>query len=337
MPLAALHSTMGPMWDLSTLLQAHGILAMSLALFLKRMGIPIPALPFLLLVGAQSAGDGLLALTALVAATGASVLADTGWFLAGRRYGRAMLALMCRISMSPATCIRRSELSFAKRGDTAVLLAKFVPGVAGLAPPLAGALGMRTARFTALNLVGTVLWTGAGLAAGFLFYREVMRGLGWGQRLGAAALPFAGAVLALYLAWLVTRRALLTRATNRAPRIDAQELADRLRRGENILLVDVRGADLLPPVRLPGSVHAPPGSEAFDGLAATQGHSELVTYCDCPGDVSAARAALDLARRGLPVRVLSGGFDAWRAAGLPVERRVDEPTRGLPMPAGSAS
>jgi membrane protein DedA with SNARE-associated domain/rhodanese-related sulfurtransferase len=319
---------MGRMWDLSTLFQAHGVLAVSLALFLKRMGVPIPAFPFLLLVGAQSAGHGALALSALAGATSASMLADTGWFLAGRRYGRAMLGLMCRISMSPGTCIRRSELTFAKRGDTTVLLAKFIPGVAGLTPPLAGALGMQAGRFTVLNLVGTLLWTGAGLAAGLLFYREVMQGVGWGRRLGAAALPFVAALVGLYLAWLVARRALATRATNRAPRIAARELAERLARGEDILLVDVRGADLLPSTRLPGAMHAPLGSEAFDRLAALPGRAELVTYCDCPNDVSAARAALDLARRGLAVRVLSGGFEAWRAAGLP----VDAAAKPLPQP-----
>lgn len=310
---------MHPMWDASTLLQTHGVLAVSLAVFLKRMGAPIPVFPFLLLVGAQGTRDAVLAVMALAGATLASMVADSAWFLAGRRYGRAMLGLMCRISMSPGTCIRRSELSFAKRGDTAVLLAKFIPGVAGLAPPLAGALGMGAGRFTLLNLVGTVLWTGAGLSAGLLFYREVLLGVAWVQRLGAAALPVLGLLFALYLAWLVVRRVLITRAASRAPRIPPQELAERIGRGDAILVIDVRGADLIPPTRLPGALHAPLGSEAFDGLAAVPGHSELVTYCDCPDDVSAARAALELARRGLPVRVLAGGFGAWRAAGLPLD------------------
>lgn len=322
--------------DLSAFLQAHAVLAVSLALFLKRMGVPIPAFPLLLVIGAQSAGNAVLGATALAGATFASMLADAGWFLAGRRYGRAMLGLMCRISVSPGTCIRRSELSFAKRGDTAVLLAKFIPGVAGLAPPLAGALGMRAGRFTALNLVGTALWTAAGLAAGLVFYREVLMATGWVQRLGAAALPFLGVLLALYLAWLVSRRVLVLRSARRAPRILPQELAERIARGEALRVIDVRGADLLPPVRLPGALHAPPGTEAFDGLAALQGDFELVTYCDCPDDVTAARAAFELARRGLPVRVLAGGFDAWRAAGLPLESSEEtlQQVEGEPAVAG---
>jgi membrane protein DedA with SNARE-associated domain/rhodanese-related sulfurtransferase len=322
------------MWDFSTFFPGHGVLAVSIALFLKRMGVPIPAFPLLLLLGAQVAGDGLLAATALAGPTLASVLADTAWFAAGRRYGRAMLGLMCRISVSPGTCIRRSELSFAKRGETAVLLAKFIPGVAGLAPPLAGALGMRAGRFTMLNLLGTVLWTGAGLALGLLLSREVQLAVGWVQRLGTAALPLLGAVLALYVAWLVTRRVLASRAASRAPRIQPQELAERIARGESILLVDVRGpADLVLDVRLPGSLHAPLGSATFDGLAAVQGHSQLVTYCDCPDDATAARAALELGRRGLPVRVLAGGFDAWRAAGLP----LDPPQTPLPQSGADAA
>lgn len=321
------------MWDFSTLFPAHGVLAVSIALFLKRMGVPIPAFPLLLLLGAQAAGDALLAALALAGPTLAAVLADSAWYLAGRRYGRAMLGLMCRISVSPGTCIRRSELSFARRGDTAVLLAKFIPGVAGLAPPLAGALGMRAGRFTALNLAGTVLWIAAGLALGLLLHREVLLVVAWLQRLGAAALPFLGAVFALYVAWLVTRRTLASRAARRAPRIQPRELADRIARGEAILVVDVRGPDVPLPVRLPGSLHAPIGSAAFDALAAVQGHSELVTYCDCPDDATAARAALELGRRGLPVRVLAGGFEAWRAAGLP----LDPPETTVPQAGADAA
>lgn len=305
--------------DLGPLLATHGVLTVSVALFLKRMGIPLPGLPFLLLVGAQGARDGVFALTALAAATLASALADTAWFFAGRRYGRRMLGLMCRISLSPGTCIRRSELGFERRGALTVLLAKFIPGVAGLAPPLAGALGMRPSNFTLLNLSGTVMWTGSGMALGLLFHQQVMQLVVSVQEMGRAALPFVAGALALYVGWLFGRRMLIARAAGKAPRIHRDLLSEMMRRGDPVVVVDVRGLAAGPEARIRGAVPAAPGSDAFEALSALASGAELVTYCDCPDDATAARAALKLRQRGLPVRVLAGGFSGWVDAGLPTE------------------
>jgi membrane protein DedA with SNARE-associated domain/rhodanese-related sulfurtransferase len=315
------------MEDFNGILATHGLLSLSVVLFLKRMGVPVPALPFLLLAGAQGAQDGAFALMALVSATLASVLADTAWFFGGRRYGRSMLGLMCRISISPGTCIRKSELTFAHRGALTVLLAKFIPGVAGLAPPLAGALGMRPGSFTLLNLCGTALWTGTGIALGLAFHEQVSQVLRWIEQMGRAAVPFVVAAFALYIAWLLARRALVTRAAGKAPRIDREILSEMLARGEPVVLVDVRGAGSPPEARIPGALHASPGSDAFEALSALPSGAQLVTYCDCPDDISAARAALQLSKRGLPVRVLAGGFPGWVAAGLPVEAALAESGR----------
>jgi len=308
-----------PMDDFNGILATHGLLAVSVVLFLKRMGVPVPALPFLLLAGAQGAQDGVFALMALGSATLASVLADTAWFFGGRRYGRSMLALMCRISISPGTCIRQSELTFARRGTLTVLLAKFIPGVAGLAPPLAGALGMRPGSFTLLNLAGTALWTGSGIALGLVFHQQVSQVLRWIEQMGRAAVPFVVAAFALYIAWLLVRRVLVARTAGKVPRIDRELLSEMIARGDTVVLVDVRGAGSPPETRIPGAMHASPGSEAFEALSALPSGAQLVTYCDCPDDVSAARAALQLSKRGLPVLVLAGGFGGWVAAGLPVE------------------
>lgn len=300
--------------------QAHGVLTLSVALFAKRMGVPVPALPFLLLAGAQGAGDGIFALMAWVGGSFASILADLFWFVAGRRYGRSVLALTCRISMAPGSCIRKSELVFARHGAFAVLFAKFIPGVAGLAPPLAGALGMRSALFLLLNNVGTVLWVGSGIAAGLLFQRQVDSLLRSLERMGSAALPLLGLLLVLYLGWIALRRLLIAIDAGKAPRIQPQRVADMIARGDKVLLVDVRGAGVLPDARLPGALHASVDTDEFDRLADLAGDAQVVMYCDCPADVSAGLAALALTRRGAPAQVLAGGFSAWVAAGLPVQK-----------------
>jgi membrane protein DedA with SNARE-associated domain/rhodanese-related sulfurtransferase len=303
--------------------QLRGLTTLVVVLFLKRMGVPLPALPFLLVAGAQGADDGLYALEALAVATGAVVLADTAWFLAGRRYGRVMLGLMCRISISPETCIRRSEVGFARRGTMTVLAAKFVPGVSGVTPPLAGALGMRTSYFMLLNLAGTVLWVGSALAVGLVFHAQVGSVVRRLQDMGNAALPYVVAAFALYILWLLARRLVIHRAVSKAPRIAPVALAERLARGEALVLVDVRGAGTPPGERIPGAVFAS-ARDTLDSLPSLPPDAELVTYCDCPNDVSAARAALQLARQGARVWVLEGGMPAWVAAGYAVEPAVSE-------------
>jgi membrane protein DedA with SNARE-associated domain/rhodanese-related sulfurtransferase len=297
----------------------RGAMTLFLVLFLKRMGVPVPALPFLLLAGAQGAEDAWFALRALLAATAATVVADAAWFLAGRRFGRAMLGLMCRISLSPETCIRRSEVGFARRGGVTVLAAKFIPGVSGIAPPMAGALGMPTRDFLLLNLAGTMLWVGATMAVGLVFHAQVGGVVRWLQVMGNAALPWVVAAFALYLLFLLVRRALVHRGAGKVPRVVAGELAGRLARGEPVVLVDVRGGGLPPAERIPGARLAWLEAGVLRGLDGLPADAELVTYCDCPNDVSAAHAALQLARQGAQVRVLDGGFPAWRAAGYPVE------------------
>ena len=305
--------------QLLALFDAHGVPAIFLLVLAKRMGVPVPALPVLLLAGARGVDDGLFALQVLLAASAAAILADELWFHAGRRYGRAMLALLCRISMAPGHWIRTSERAFERRGAVAVLLAKFIPGVAGLAPPLAGALGMRTGSFTALNGAGTLLWVGSGLAAGLLLHRQVAQVIGALEGMGSAALPVLALALAAYVGWLALRRLLVVLAVAKAPRLQPQDLAEMIARGEPVVLVDVRGPGAAAGARIAGALHATVDSEAFEGLSAHDPAVPLVTYCDCPSEISAARAALKLRQRGIPAQVLAGGVAAWVEAKLPVE------------------
>jgi membrane protein DedA with SNARE-associated domain/rhodanese-related sulfurtransferase len=305
--------------DVALLFHHHGVLGIVVVVFAKRMGVPVPAMPFLLLAGARGVHDGVFAVNAAIAACVAAVTADGIWFVAGHRFGRSMLALMCKLSISPDACIHRSELAFTRRGAVTVLLAKFIPGVAGLAPPLAGALGMSAGRFTALNLAGTMLWVGGGVAAGWLLHRQVTQIVTAVHRLGSLALPLFVVATGAYIAWLITRRALMTRAAMRTPRIDPRQVAGKIARGERLALVDVRGPKSTVRQRIPGAIHAFLDHDLNEQLVGVGQGVQLVVYCDCPSDVSAARVAAMLRKRGLPAQVLAGGFASWLAAGLPVE------------------
>jgi membrane protein DedA with SNARE-associated domain/rhodanese-related sulfurtransferase len=308
------------MENVVSLFAQYGLLALFVGVLVEQLGAPVPALPFLLLAGVAAASDGVFAVKAVAVATLASMLADTLWFLAGRRYGRRVLALLCRISISPDSCVRQSELSFARRGVATLVVAKFVPGLSTLAPPLAGALGMRTASFAVFNLAGTVLWAGSGIAGGLLFHHQIERLLQKLGDLGSLALVLVAGVLGLYVAWRLWRRWRLSRAMKRLPRVRPDELAALIAEGVALVIVDVRATAIAPAIdqRLPGARHVELATIASVSLDDWPQGAEIITYCACPNDVSALKAAHLLTKRGLSVRVLRGGIDGWTGAGYPL-------------------
>lgn len=309
------------MADVFDLFARHGLLAVFFGVLVEQLGAPVPALPFLLLAGVAAADDGVFFVKALAVATLASMLADGLWFLAGRRFGRRILALLCRISISPDSCVRQSEASFARRGEATLVVAKFVPGLSTLAPPLAGALGMPASAFATFNLAGTALWAGSGIAAGLVFHHQIGRLLDYLANLGSIALALLGILLGLYVAARAWRRWQVARQLARLPRVEPRELADLLAQGSPVVIVDVRAAALrqIQGEAIPGARHlelAAIGTAAVDDWPAG---AEIVTYCSCPNDVSARKAAHLLGERGFRVRVLAGGIEGWSAAGYGLE------------------
>lgn len=309
------------MTTLVELFAEHGLLAVFFGVLVEQLGAPLPAFPFLLLAGVAAANDGVLAVKALLAATLASMIADGLWFLAGRRYGRRVLALLCRISISPDSCVRQSEASFARRGVATLVVAKFVPGLATLAPPLAGALGMRSGSFLLFNLAGTALWAGSGIAGGLLFHDQIERLLEHLDDLGSLALRVVGAALALYLALRAWRRWGTARRLARLPRVRPDQLAALIASGSELVIADVRAAAMhdTPGQRIPGSRHLELATMARASTDDWPAGAEVVTYCACPNDASALKAAQILGERGFRVRVLAGGIDGWLAAGYQLE------------------
>jgi len=304
--------------DLITeLFTRHGLFAVAAAVLLHQLGAPLPSTPLLLLLGAESASRDGFALRAFAAVTGAAMVANVMWFWAGRRLGRRVLAALCRISISPDSCVRQNEVSFARRGALTLLIAKFVPGLSMLAPPLAGALGMTAGRFLTWNLLGSALWAAAGLAAGRVFHAQIGELLRELSRLGGVAIALGVAAVAAYLAWRLWRRARVRRELGRLERLGPADVIALRQQGCDIVFVDVRGGP--PDSRIPGARHLDLGALDDAALAGWPAEAEFITYCACPNDVSAARAAQWLKARGHQARVLRGGIDAWTQAGLALE------------------
>jgi membrane protein DedA with SNARE-associated domain/rhodanese-related sulfurtransferase len=286
----------------------------------EQFGIPLPATPVLLAAGALSAQHQLSFPLALLAALAAALTSDTFWFFVGRRYGHLVLRTLCKLSLEPTICVRRTQNSFGSRGRATLLIAKFIPGLATLAAPVAGQNRMRYRDFLLFDGLGTTLWIGTLLALG-RFFGDLLRRdpsiLDWVGRFSGALLVFG--ILAFFL-WRVIRRRIVIKNLV-ASRLEPVELKRLLDAGEPVYIVDLRHPlELLPdPATLPGAIHFSP-----DALAAR--HMEIprdrdvVLFCTCPSEATAAKTAMTLHKLGIErVRPLRGGFDEWKRLGFPMD------------------
>jgi len=261
------------------LLAQHGYLIVFAWIAAEQLGAPIPGVPVLLATGAL-AGDGRLGLAPVVlVATAASLLGDSVWYALGRRKGARVLRFLCRISLEPDTCVRRTEGIVERHGAVALIFAKFVPGLATVAPPLAGVSGMSWSLFLATAAAAGALYTAAYASLGFLFSAQLERLVEHALRVGRGmTLVLTGALAAWVLFKYGQRRRVLRRL--RIARIEPEELKERLDRGEEVFVVDLRHAtDVeIDPRRIPGAVSLSP-----DDLDARHAEiprdREIILYC----------------------------------------------------------
>jgi len=306
--------------SLSAPLLAYGAWFVGLNVFAQQLGLPIPAVPTMIVAGAMAATTSLSAASAFALAVLASVVADLLWYWAGRRYGYRVLKFLCRVSLSPDTCVRQTEGIFERYGFFSVVVSKFVPGFSTVAPPIAGALEMRLPSFLGAAFASAALWVGAAMGAGWLFRDQVTMALAWMGENTALAAAIVGALLAAYVLVKAWQRWRLARFVA-ASRISVDDLASMLGGDERPHLVDV-GSKLAHEhrPRIPGAVLL--DLEEID----TRAHEfptdrDIVLYCACPNEASARRAAQILHAHGYKrARPLAGGLDAWIASGRAVER-----------------
>jgi membrane protein DedA with SNARE-associated domain len=232
----------------------YGVLFVFTNVLLEQIGLPIPAIPTLIVAGALAAEGRLPASLVLAVAVVASLLADYLWYLLGKREGYRVLRTLCRVSLSPDSCVQQTESFFGRYGLASLLFAKFIPGFSTVAPPLAGASRASLPAFLAWDAGGALLWAGSGVLLGAIFHRAVDRVLNVLSSFGSGALVAVGTALALYIAWKWEQRRRFFRALRMA-RISPEELAGAIDRGESPVIVDVRTstARLADPRRIPGA------------------------------------------------------------------------------------
>ena len=278
---------------------------------LHELGVPVPMTPTALVAGARAVTGTLSPLLLIVMIIAGMVIGNAAWFAAGRRYGSAVLKLLCRVSISPDTCVARTEGTFGRWGWSALVIGRFLPGVTLVAPPLAGALGMKWSTFLALTVAGSALFGLVVVGAGMLLYEQIDFVLQQLIIFGREAVGILAVLLALYIGWRWWRRRIALAIG--VPRIDVQELRALIDAGEPIELIDVRGrnANQLDQRQIPGAVvmHL---DEIEAGRFVAARDRQIIVYCSCPHEASAAKAVQLLHKHGyLRARPLRGGLDAW--------------------------
>jgi membrane protein DedA with SNARE-associated domain/rhodanese-related sulfurtransferase len=305
---------------LASLVGQYGLLIVAVNVLLAQAGLPVPAMPTLVFAGAAAADGRLDAPRLFMVAVAACLAADCGWFWIGGRYGIRVLKTLCRISLEPDSCVSNTQTRFERWGTKSLVIAKFVPGLSIIAPPLAGAMRVGWLRFAAPSSAGAMLWVGTGLGAGMLFHAQIGLMFGWARRVGVAAAYGFAALLLVYLAfkWWERRRFL---ALLRMTRISVSELYELIGAGAAPVIIDVRSttARVLEPRFIPGALHVTL-EDVGSRLVGLPRDREIIVYCTCPSEASAARVAKLLMSHGFErVRPLHGGLDAWISAGYSVD------------------
>ncbi len=308
------------MQHLVSLIEQYGLSFVFLHVLAEQAGVPLPAYPTLIVAGALIAHANYTIPELLLAAVAAAMIADLGWYFAGSRLGRPVLRTLCRISLSPDSCVRQTESIYIRWGAPSLLVAKFIPGFAAVATALAGSIGTRLWVFLLFDALGALLWAGLAVALGVAFrdaVNDVIDVLGQLGKWGLLAI-IAGFALIVLLKWWQRQRFY---RQLRMARISVEELRDLLDRGELPIILDVRsplaqGQD----GRIPGAI-AVDANTLRDKPAELSAAVEVIVYCACPNEASAALVAKRLIQQGYSrVRPLHGGIDAWIAAGYATDR-----------------
>jgi len=311
---------------IAQLFERFGVAIVFVNTLLHELGIPIPLTPTVLVAGA--AAREFLAFAFLVAAVVAGTLIGNSlWFAAGRRFGPRVLKGFCRISLSPDSCVGRTGQAFERWGGALFIVGRFIPGVSLVAPPVAGALGMAWSKFLWLSALGSLVWASVIVVAGVALQGAVMALV---QAITEAPAGMWAALLglaALYVLWryLVRDRA---RRALQVPRLSVAQLYEAMQSPTPPIVIDVRGSTMqqVDARRIPSAL-----TLALKDLEAYRPEDfsgrTVVLYCACPNEASAAAGARILRERGhADAHALLGGIDAWIAAG----HAIEEINRRLP-------
>jgi membrane protein DedA with SNARE-associated domain len=267
------------MEEMTSLLAQYGIALVFLNVLLTQSGVPVPAVPILVIAGAFVTQGQIALAPLLLVSVIASLIGDVLWYVAGRIYGYRILRTLCRVAIEPDSCVKQTENIFERWGAPSLMVAKYVPGFSTIAPPLAGTMRVGLPAFLGYSTVAALLWAGLPIALGAIFHAEVGRALDWLESMGSGAAVVIGVIVLAYVAVKTVQRYLMIRFL-RMVRIGVTELRELMAKDAKPVVLDVRSAMArkLDPRRIPGAIWvdivAPQAA-----LVAVPPDRDVVVYC----------------------------------------------------------
>jgi membrane protein DedA with SNARE-associated domain/rhodanese-related sulfurtransferase len=297
------------------IIETYGLWVVFFSVLLDQGGLPTPSYAPMIVTAALATDHDQPLWPILLVGSVAALIADIAWFAGGRRYGAQLLRLMCRISLSPDSCVGTTRRIYEKFGAPSLMAAKYIPGFAAVSTTLAGQAGTSWPRFLVFDFLGAILWVSGAVVLGAMFHEAVEALLNTLEELGHIAVLLLLIALGLFLAYKLWQRHRFLREIRMA-RISSADLHAELQSVPGLLLIDARSEESRARSGwIAGSIRVPDVS-----AIKIDPENAIVVYCDCPNDASAAVIARKLKALGFKrVRPLAGGISAWREQGFPVE------------------
>jgi membrane protein DedA with SNARE-associated domain len=233
--------------------ERYGYALLFLWVFAEQGALPIPSLPLLVAAGALVRTGRMHGPAAIACCVAGALIADSVWFYFGRRRGKRVLRFLCRLSLSPDSCVRKTENAFHKYGLKTLLIAKFIPGLNAVAAPLAGDSGIGVVRFLAVDALGVAIWSATYVGVGYLFADQLELALTYVQRLGSGLVILVAGLFAAWVLWKFIQRRRFLKQIDVA-RITPEELRDRMDAGEDLYIVDLRSGLEADSSSFPGAI-----------------------------------------------------------------------------------
>lgn len=300
------------------LVQTYGLWLVFLITLLQSVGLPLPAFAVLIVTTAVTPATEANIIILILTGSLGTLAGDLILYFAGKRYGTGILGKLCKISMSPDTCVRSTGDIFERYGAPALTIVKFIPGLSTLAPVVAGVYAMRVTLFVFFSSIAALIYLGAAVTLGAVFRHQVDGLIAALSHYGTMGGLFVVVLFGLYLLFKWLRRYRLIRQFE-TDRLTVNDLIELIDGESNPVILDARPIDQRTRNGfIPGSV--PIDENSFNDIANRYaGHKEIVIYCSCPNEITAARYAEKLRKVGLKrIRPLVGGIDAWAQSGQQV-------------------
>jgi len=305
---------------LNSFLHQYGNIVVFSASLLEQSGLPLPATPVYVAAGVAVGAGDMHGPTVLALAVAGSLLGDFLWYLLGRWRGHQVLRFLCRLSLEPDSCVRDTEERFRRYGMRSLVIAKFLPGLGSVIRPLAAVAGVGVGAFLFYTGLGTVLYIGSFMALGYVFSDQADQLLSHVASTGHVLLGLLIVSASLYALYKLYKRQQFLRRLP-ATRLSVEELKKRMDSGRSPVVVDLRTPLQIKafPYSIPGALRIPlPDIErAYTTLSAER---DIILFCNCPNEVSSAKAALFLQKKGFAnAWALTGGIDEWKERTYPLE------------------